>query len=175
MTNEEIIEGCARNSRKHQEELYNLFAKKMYGVCLMYAKDRDEAQDILHDGFFKIFKKFNQYNSGHFLEGWIRKIIVNTAIDYLRKKNKFRKVAWEEQVIERGNNVSESRDENDIQQIIGMLPLGARTVFNLYTVEGYKHEEIAEKLEISISTSKTQFMRAKQILKNLVGNHFPQK
>ena len=175
MESNEIIEGCRSGDRKSQEALYNLYSKKMYNVCLIYCKDRDEAQDILHDSFFKVFKKIRQYNDGNSIEAWIRRITVNTSIDYLRKKNKFKKIINEEQVKEPVNNISQERDEKDIQQIIGMLPMGARTVFNLYTIEGFNHEEIAEKLSISISTSKTQFMRAKQILKELVSFHFPTK
>lgn len=167
---EEIIQGCYQNSRKHQEELYNLYAAKMLGVCLTYTKDRDVAQDILHDGFFKIFKKFNQYDASWSLQGWVRRIIVNTAIDYFRKTNRITSMDFQESINLAGgyNATSETTKTNDLSLLINMLPMGARTIFNLYTIEGYQHNEIAEMLSISEGTSKSQLSKAKSVLRELV-------
>jgi RNA polymerase sigma-70 factor (ECF subfamily) len=171
---DEIIEGCREGSRKHQEALYNMFASKMFGVCLTYTRDRDLAQDILHDGFFKVFKKFHQYNEDWSLFAWVRRIIVNTAIDHFRKTNRITNVDFQEAEYLGGSydDVSESFKTADLSQIINMLPIGARTVFNLYVVEGYKHREIAGILNISAGTSKSQLSKAKSVLKELVNKYY---
>ena len=142
----------------------------MYGVCLTYTKDRDLAQDILHDGFFKVFKKFEQYNEDWSLFAWVRRIIVNTAIDHFRKTNRISNVDFQESEYLGGSfdDVSESYKTGDLSQIINMLPVGARTVFNLYVVEGYKHREIAELLNISAGTSKSQLFFAKKRLRTTI-------
>jgi len=171
---EEIIAGCRENSRKHQEALYNRFASKMFGVCLTYTKDRDLAQDILHDGFFKVFKKFDKYNDNWSLNAWIRRVIVNTAIDHFRKTNRITNVDFQESAYLAGSydEVNESSKTSDLSQIINMLPKGARTIFNLYTIEGYKHKEIADMLNISVGTSKSQLSKAKSVLRDLVNKYY---
>ena len=171
---EEIIEGCYKGSRKHQEALYNMFASKMFGVCLTYTKDRELAQDILHDGFFKVFKKFDKYDNSWSLNAWIRRIIVNTAIDHFRKTNRISNVDFQENLYLAGtfNETSEISKTSDLSDIINMLPKGAKTVFNLYTIEGYKHQEIAEMLSISEGTSKSQLSKAKSVLRDLVNKYY---
>jgi len=171
----EIIEGCYKGSRKYQEALYNRYVSKMYGICLSYAKNREEAQDILHDGFIKVYKKFNKFDQTQNIETWIRTVVVNTAIDHLRRAKKFREVGIDEQTVpiaHADDNVSETFKTKDLVEIINMLPTGAKTIFNLYTLEGYNHREIAQKLEISVGTSKSQFSRAKQLLQGLVNNYY---
>lgn len=170
----EIIAGCQEGDRKHQEALYNMFASKMFGVCLTYTKDRDLAQDILHDGFFKVFKKFDQYNPSWSLNAWIRRIVVNTAIDHFRKTNRISNVDFQESVYLAGSfdETSEISKSSDLSDIINMLPNGAKTIFNLYTVEGYKHKEIAEMLNISVGTSKSQLSKAKSVLRELVNKYY---
>lgn len=171
---EEIIEGCYKSDRKHQEALYNMFASKMFGVCLTYTKDRDLAQDILHDGFFKVFKKFEKYNDKWSLNAWIRRIIVNTAIDHFRKMNRMTNVDFQESIYLAGtyDEVTEISKTADLSDIINMLPKGAKTIFNLYTIEGYKHKEIADMLNISIGTSKSQLSKAKSVLRDLVNKYY---
>tara|TARA_B100000809_G_scaffold241829_1_gene265350 strand:+ start:702 stop:1232 length:531 start_codon:yes stop_codon:yes gene_type:complete len=171
---EEIIAGCQEGDRKHQETLYNMFSSKMFGVCLTYTRDRALAQDILHDGFFKVFKKFDQYNSSWSLNAWIRRIIVNTAIDHFRKTNRISNVDFQESVYLAGSydETSEISKSSDLSDIINMLPKGAKTIFNLYTVEGYKHKEIAEMLNISVGTSKSQLSKAKSVLRELVNKYY---
>ena len=170
----EIIEGCYKNSRKHQEALYNLYASKLLGVCLTYTSDRELAQDILHDGFFKVFKKFDQFNPEWNLFSWIRRIMVNTAIDHFRKTNRITNVDFQENEFLGGSfdNVSDQYKTADLSQLINMIPPGARTIFNLYVVEGYKHNEIAEMLNISDGTSKSQLSKAKSLLKELVNKYY---
>ena len=170
----EIISGCYENSRKHQEALYNMFSAKMFGVCLTYTKDRELAQDILHDGFFKVFKNFEKYNESFTLHAWIRRIIVNTMIDHFRKTNRISNVDFQESAYLAGqfDDVSEISKTNDLSDIINMLPKGARTIFNLYTIEGYKHKEIADIMKISVGTSKSQLSKAKSVLKDLVNKYY---
>ncbi len=151
-----------------------MFASKMFGVCLTYTKDRDLAQDILHDGFFKVFKKFEKYNDSWSINAWIRRIIVNTAIDHFRKMNRMTNVDFQEATYLAGTHdeVSEASKTGDLSEIINMLPNGAKTVFNLYTVEGYKHKEIADMLNISVGTSKSQLSKAKSVLRDLVNKYY---
>ena len=151
-----------------------MFASKMFGVCLTYTKDRELAQDILHDGFFKVFKKFDKYDSSWSINAWIRRIIVNTAIDHFRKTNRISNVDFQESAYLAGSydETSEISKTSDLSEIINMLPNGAKTVFNLYTVEGYKHQEIADMLEISVGTSKSQLSKAKSVLRDLVNKYY---
>ena len=151
-----------------------MFSSKMFGVCLTYTRDRALAQDILHDGFFKVFKKIDQYNSSWSLHAWIRRIIVNTAIDHFRKTNRISNVDFQESAYLAGSydETSEISKSSDLSDIINMLPKGAKTIFNLYTVEGYKHKEIAEMLNISVGTSKSQLSKAKSVLRELVNKYY---
>lgn len=170
----EIIKGCYENSRKHQEALYNRYAAKMFGVCLTYTKDREVAQDILHDAFFKVFKSFKKYKESYSINAWIRRIVVNTAIDHFRKTKRMTNVDFQEVDYLAGSydDVNEQAKTSDLSEIINMLPVGARTVFNLYTVEGYKHKEIADMLDISEGTSKSQLSKAKSVLRELVDKYY---
>ena len=165
-----LIKGCKKGDRDSQEALYRKFAADMYALCLSYTNDEGSAQDILQEGFLKVFRKINNFNQSGSFEGWVRKIIVNTAIDHLRKEKKIYNY------IEYSN--SESIAENpsiyqrlNLEQIlvfIQTLPEGARTILNLFAIEGYSHREISEKLSISVGTSKSQFNRAKNLLKAMI-------
>jgi RNA polymerase sigma-70 factor (ECF subfamily) len=164
----EIIKGCLKNERKSQKLLYDKYAKYMYRICLGYVNDQDTAQDILQDGFIKIFKNIKNYNENGSLSGWIRKIIVNTAIDYLRSKKRLDNLLEYDDAIKCMDNNNEGVKNINIEAIllkVNKLPDGARTVFNLYALEGYSHKEIAQQLEITEGTSKSQLSRAKSILK----------
>mgnify|MGYP006283374131 CR=1 FL=1 len=168
---EELIEGCRNHDRKFQELLYEKYAKKMYGICLSYAKDRTMAQEILQDGFIKVFNKINGFRKEGSLEGWIRRIITNTALDHLRKKSKLYEFFDENSEVEEerlDNSILDNIHADGIFKLIKQLPEGAKAVFNLYAVEGYTHREIAEKLEITEGTSKSQFKRARSLLKALL-------
>ena len=172
-TDEELIKGCIRNDRKYQELLYRKFSKTMYAVCLSYAKDRSAGQDILQDGFVKVFEKIKTYQSEGSLEGWIRRIITNTAIDHYRKRatlNKFIDFDPEPSDHNGQNTVSDSLHAEELLQQVRKLPDGAQVIFNLYAVEGFSHKEISEKLQISEGTSKSQVNRARTLLQKLLND-----
>ncbi|WDF69236.1 sigma-70 family RNA polymerase sigma factor [Sphingobacterium oryzagri] len=164
---ETLWSGCLKGERKAQFGLYQLFSKKMYTVCLRYARSEDDANDILQLGFIKVFQKCTFFDNKGSLEGWIRKIMVNTAIENHRKHS----LAYFESVEEKHDSIAGSlQTENNVQykdllSIIQTLPLGYRTIFNLYVIDGYSHREIAEQLAISESNSKSQLSRARQWLK----------
>mgnify|MGYP006282821215 FL=1 len=165
----EIVEGCKKNDRKFQELLYRKYAKKMYGICMSYTKDRPMAQDILQDGFVKVFKKIRSFKGEGSLEGWIRKIIVNTALDSLRKKTQSYEFIDENSEVEEAKidqTVLDNIHYDALIHMVSQLPDGARTIFNLYALEGLTHKEIAEKLNITAGTSKSQYKRARALLQN---------
>mgnify|MGYP006289994647 FL=1 len=167
----ELVQGCRNNDRKYQELLYRKFAKKMYGICMSYTKDRSMAQEILQDGFVKVFKKIDGFREEGSLEGWIRRIITNTALDHLRQKSKLYEFIDDNKEVEEerlDNSILDKINADGIFNLIKQLPEGAKAVFNLYAVEGYSHKEIAEKLEITEGTSKSQFKRARSLLKTLL-------
>ncbi|HYC40798.1 MAG TPA: RNA polymerase sigma factor [Chitinophagaceae bacterium] len=153
-----------------QEELYRRFSGRMYGVCLRYASNAEEAEDILQEGFIKIFKKLESFRSEGSFEGWIRRIFVNTAIEHFRRKKYLQPVTEKEETSIEGKYISVLDDlaEQDILGLVQQLSPGYRTVFNMYVVEGYTHKEIADMLGISEGTSKSQLSRAKVILQDLV-------
>jgi RNA polymerase sigma factor (sigma-70 family) len=153
-----------------QQELYNRFAPKMYGVCLRYASNAEEAEDILQEGFIKVFKKIESFRGDGSFEGWIRRIFVNTAIEHYRKKIYLQPITDVEENTVEGNylNVLDNLAEKDIIHLVQQLSPGYRTVFNMYVVEGYTHKQIAEVLGISEGTSKSQLSRAKMILQEMV-------
>ncbi len=153
--------------------MYKHFAAKMYSVIVTYVKDREVAQDILHDSFMKVFKKIHQFQTGSNIEVWVRRVVVNTTIDHLRKTKRLRASDVEElSIAGDGETPLEKLQVMDLREIINMLPSGAKVVFNLYANEGYTHKEIAERLDISTGTSKSQYSRARNILKNLVNQYY---
>lgn len=169
----DLIRGCLDGDRRMQEALYNRFSPRMYAVCLRYAGNEDEAEDILQEGFIKIFKKLDSFRSEGSFEGWIRRIFVNTAIEHFRRKKYMQSVSEKEENTIEGNDVSvlDKMAAKDIMALIKQLSPGYRTVFNMYVVEGYTHKEIADMLGISEGTSKSQLSRAKVILQDLVRKH----
>lgn len=166
----DLIEGVLRGDRKMQQELYHRFAPKMYAVCLRYASNAEEAEDILQEGFIKIFNKIGSFRGDGSFEGWIRRIFVNTAIEQFRKKTYLKPLTEVEENTVEGKYLSvlDNLAEKDIIQLVQQLSPGYRTVFNMYVVEGYTHKQIAELLGISEGTSKSQLSRAKLILQDLV-------
>lgn len=146
--------------------LYKRYASKLYPICLSYCKDRQAAQDVLQDAFMKVFDKIKSFKGEGNLEGWIRRIVVNTAIDSLRKNVRKNSYIQEEVKTkeEWSENFLSNFDINMVYAAIGRLPEGAKVIFNLYAVEGYTHKEIAEELAISEGTSKSQYSRAKSLL-----------
>src|SRR5829696_7711202 len=173
----DLIEGCLKGSRKMQYELYGRFAPKMYGVCLRYAANAEEAEDILQEGFIKVFRKMESFRSEGSFEGWIRRIFVNTAIEYYRKKTYLQPITEHEENTVEGKYVSvlDNLAEKDIIKLVQQLSPGYRTVFNMYVVEGYTHKQIADALNISEGTSKSQLSRAKLILQDLVKKYLDRR
>lgn len=175
MTNlEETIKKCASGDRKAQTALYNQFAPKMYGVCLNYSKDAAEAEDNLQDGFIRVFTKIGQFGFKGSFEGWMRRIMVNTALEKFRKHNHLYPVE-DMMVFEGIQNEEEtlsSISADDLLRIIQELPPRYRMVFNLYAIEGYSHQEIAKLMEINEGTSKSNLSRARVILQKKVIDNF---
>jgi len=159
-----LIKKAITNNREAQQLLFEEYSPKMLGVCRQYVKDLHHAEDLLLQGFLKVFTNLHRFKHEGSFEGWIRIIMVNTCITYLRKKNLI-DLSDEDYVFNDSATESlENTSVEDIQKLIDQLPEGYKIVFNLYAIEGYKHSEIAEKLEISESTSKTQLFKARKLL-----------
>lgn len=165
-----IIKACIEGNRLGQEELYRLVAPKMYGVCLQYTGNEDDAKDIMQDGFIKVFRKIEQFSGKGSLEGWIRRILVNTALEKYRSKVHLQSIDEHDNInVEIVDQyVLESMTAEEIAQLIQNLSPKYRLVFNLYAVEGYSHKEIAEKMGITEGTSKSNLSRARVILQQKV-------
>ncbi len=173
----DLIKGCILGERRMQEELYLRFSSRMYAVCLRYAANTEEAEDILQEGFIKVFSKLTSFRNDGSFEGWIRRIFVNTAIEHFRRKRYMQPVTENEEKNIEGNYLSALDDmaEKDILALIRQLSPGYKTVFNMYVIEGYTHKEIADMLGISEGTSKSQLSRAKIILQDLVREFIEQR
>jgi RNA polymerase sigma factor (sigma-70 family) len=171
---EDILRGCKKKKRQYQEILYRKYARKMYGICLSYSGDRDLAQDILQDAFVKIFKKIKDFKKEGSLEGWMSRIVSNTAIDHLRKRTREHKYITDKEEVREEiyePDAIENMKAQDVLDLVAKLPDGARMIFNLYALEGYTHKEIAAKLNIAEGTSKSQFNRARKMLMSLLSKH----
>ncbi|HEY1115975.1 MAG TPA: RNA polymerase sigma factor [Chitinophagaceae bacterium] len=173
----DLIAGCISGDRKMQRELYERYSAKMFGVCLRYAGNTEEAEDILQEGFIKVFRKIGSFRGEGSFEGWIRRIFVNTAIEQFRRKTYMQPITEREENSVEATYLSvlDSLAEKDIIKLVQQLSPGYRTVFNMYVVEGYTHRQIAESLGISEGTSKSQLSRAKIILQDLVKQHIEKK
>ncbi len=163
---EEIIDGCRRNKTSMQALLFQMFSDKMYGVCLYYSGSSDEAEDLLHDGFMKVFENIKNYQSTGNFEGWMRRIFVNEALMYYRRSKKTVVRDNFEEIIEDIHDADQEKqlDNETMMRLISELPPQYRLVFNLHAIEGHKHKEIAEMLEITEGTSKSNLARARVIL-----------
>jgi RNA polymerase sigma factor (sigma-70 family) len=174
MQDDELIAGCLEGSQHHFKVLYDKYAYSLYGICRRYSKDEDEAKDVLQDGFIKVFTQLKTFDSNKGLfEGWLKRIIVNQAIDgYRKKKAMINSMPADEVSDEIPDDVVET-DEFDFshEELLGMireLPDGYRTVFNLFVMENLGHRDIAGLLGISENTSKTQFFKARNLLKGKI-------
>ncbi|HNO70214.1 MAG TPA: RNA polymerase sigma factor [Bacteroidia bacterium] len=171
MTDAELVKACIEKNPNAQRLLFERFCRKMMGICLRYASLKDEADDMLQNGFIKVFEKIETYRAEGSLEGWIRKIIVNEALTYLRKNKKLKmnvdidNLAYD---IPSNNPIGEQLNEKELLKMIQRLPIGFRTIFNMYAIEGYSHKEIANQLGISEGTSKSQYSRARIHLQNML-------
>ncbi|MCX8020319.1 MAG: sigma-70 family RNA polymerase sigma factor [Chitinophagaceae bacterium] len=170
ITETDLINGCLAGDRRMQEELYRRFSARMYAVCLRYAGNTEEAQDLLQEGFIKVYKKLNSFRGEGSFEGWMRRIFVNTAIEHFRKKRYLMPVTEKEENTMESDYLTglDQLSTKEIMDLIQKLSPGYRTVFNMYVVEGFTHKEIADMLGISEGTSKSQLSRAKVILQKMV-------
>jgi len=168
----DLIEGCILGNPVMQKNLYDKYAPKMYGICLRYAANSEDAKDILQDGFVKVFINLSKFKAMGSFEGWMRRIFVNTAIELYRKKNQLYAISenQEENIPNQDISALDELEAEDIIRLISELPNGYRTVFNLFAVEGYSHKEIATMMKISEGTSKSQYARAKAWLQEKIGN-----
>lgn len=165
MTEQQLIQGCKKQDRLTQNHVYKTYGPKVMGICKRYMKDHERAEEMVMNTFLTVFQKISQYNNQGSFEGWILRIAVNCCLMELRKKTHFKdEVSTDDVSIPVLNNDSDLwRD--DVEKMLNYLPEGARIVFNLYAIEGYKHAEIAEQLGISEGTSKSQLSYAKEKLK----------
>lgn len=177
-----IVQGCKKGKRKAQAALYDKYASSMRAICIRYLGVRPEAEDILHDALIKALSKISQFNQKGSLEGWLKRIAMTTSIDYL---NKSKKLLFDTQTasvdIENiGENESEEEtnfyvelsnqkiDKTKVLEVIKSLPDGYRAILNMYVIDGLKHKEISERLDISVNTSKSQLSRARKMMKDKI-------
>jgi RNA polymerase sigma-70 factor (ECF subfamily) len=171
MTEELMLTGCIKNNASAQEALYNRFSPRMLGVCYRFAKNREDAEDMLQEGFIKVFTQIHQYRNEGALEGWIRRIIVHTCINILKKNKKFADsvdIIHATSVHVKEEMIPSIMQAKQVVECIRTLPLGYKTVLNLYAIEGYSHKEIADMLDIEESTSRSQYTRAKAMLEEIL-------
>src|SRR6476660_516807 len=171
MTEEQMLAGSIKNNAAAQEALYNRFSPRMLGVCYRFAKNREDAEDMLQEGFIKVFTQLHQYRGDGALEGWIRRIIVHTCINTLKKNKKFSEsvdIIHANSIFIREDMIPSIMQAKQVVECIRMLPLGYRTVLNLYAIEGFSHREIGNLLEIEESTSRSQYTRAKAMLEEIL-------
>ena len=170
MTERELIEGCIREDRKCQRELFTRYAGKMLTVCRRYARHQMEAEDILQDAFIKVFDNIAKFQFKGSFEGWVRRVVVNTALKNYQKssfqKERIGLEPYDDRPLE-PTAISHLQEE-ELLKLINNLPDGYRVVFNLYVIEGYSHKEIADTLEIGESTSRSQLVKARKMLKDQI-------
>jgi RNA polymerase sigma-70 factor (ECF subfamily) len=165
-----LINACINGDREAQNKLYNLYSSRMFSVCFRYSRTKEEAEDTFHEGFMKVFKNLEKFNKTGSLESWIKRIMVNTAIDKYRKnlhnvsEHKV-DISYLDLNLQCSEEVHDKINAEEIMQLVQKLPPGYRIVFNLYAIEGFKHREIAEKLGISEGTSKSNLSDARILLK----------
>jgi len=166
----EIVNRCKQNDSKAQELLFTSYSKSLYGICCRYIKNRDDAEDVLQDSFIKIFLNLNKFKAEGNFEGWMKRITVNTALTYLKEKQKIKFESADKLFIvdEVETDIEEDIKAEYILECLNELPTGYRTIFNLYLVEGFSHKEIADQLGIKESTSRSQYSKARQYLIELI-------
>jgi len=170
---DELVKGCLKRDRNAQQQLYDRYSSKMYAVCYRYVRHAMEAEDILVTAFTKIFERINQFKGEGSFEGWIRRIVVNEALTYLRKSRSM----YLETDLEQADRepdyeaLSDHLEAEDLLKMIEEMPAGYRVVFNMYAIDGYSHKEIADHLGISENTSKSQLSRARVYLQKILAAH----
>lgn len=172
-----LIKKCKLQDRKAQEELYRMYSGKLFLLCLKYSSDRQQAQDTLQDGFLKIFENLDQFNGKGSFEGWMTRIIINTALKKYRNRVVHLSIE-EDQVEDLEDGIEVDEEQVELSELIGFiqaLPERYRHVFNLYVMEGFSHQEISEMLKISVGTSKSNLSRARLKLQESVEAHLQLK
>lgn len=175
MTEQQLVKDCLRGKPEAQRQLYDRYAQSMLGVCYRYTKSLRDAEDVLQDGFVKVFLGLPQFKGEGELGGWIRRIMVNTALNFLKRDRKYR----DEMYFSEQESLHPVTNENpavllqakDLANLIRQLPQGYQTIFNLHAVEGYSHVEIGEMLGISDGTSRSQYARARSLLIRWIEQH----
>ena len=160
-----------KSKKSSDKEIYDLYAERMFLLCYRYLNNMLDAEEVLHNGFMKVFSNLRKFKEKHenSFEYWIRKIMINECLMFLRKRNNFKLIPFDEAVtIDTGIELNDSFESEDYLKLINDLPVGYRTVFNLFAIEGYKHNEIAEILNISESTSRSQLTKARKLLKQKI-------
>ncbi|MGC6432241.1 MAG: RNA polymerase sigma factor [Jejuia sp.] len=164
-----LIKKALKNNREAQHVLFEMHAPKMLSVCRYYIKDIHQAEEAMLNGFFKVFKNLKHYRAEGSFEGWIRRIMIRESISYLRQKKSIEFVSNEDvSTVDYSNSLQTDLEVNDIQKLIDALPEGYRMVFVMYAIEGYKHHEIAEVLNITAGTSKSQLFKARKLLQEQI-------
>ena len=170
----ELVRGCLQGNALYQKKLFEKFYVKMLGICLRYAKDADEGQDILQDGYIKVFQKLEGFDFNCPLEAWVRKIMINTAIDKYRSTARqpiANDIDLAYEIVD-DSNVLNDINLNDLLVMIQKLPAGYRMIFNMHVIEGFNHREIADELQISEGTSKSQLAKAKTFLQKMIKREY---
>ena len=173
-TEKELVDGCIKNSRQHQERLYRKFFPAMMRMCMRYTKDEDDAIMIVNDGFLRVFKKIDQFAFKGSLEGWIRRVVFNSISSYFRKNSKYLQFfVFEENAMaipskETMTNVLDDMFYDDLLQRVNQLPDRQKMVFRLYAIDGYSHIEIAKTLNIPLGTSKWLLSEARKVLRSMI-------
>lgn len=172
MTDQELIQGCIREDRKCQQEVFRRYSGKMLVVCLRYARHRMEAEDLMQDAFIKVFDNISRFKFEGSFEGWIRRIVINTALkNYSKKSFKKEQIGVEYYPdIPMEPTIYAHLNEEELLKLVAQLPDGYRIVFNLYAIEGYSHKEIAELLSIQESTSRSQLVKARKMLQQKISH-----
>jgi len=171
MTEELMLQGCLNNLASAQEALYNRFSPRMLGVCYRYARNREDAEDMLQEGFIKVYSQIHQFRGTGALEGWIRRIIVHTCINVIKRNKKFSDsvdLVHASSIQINENNIPSILQAKQVVECIRLLPIGYRTVLNLYAIEGFSHKEIGAILDIEESTSRSQYTRARALLEDIL-------
>ena len=171
MDEQSLIAGCIKGNQIAQKTLFDSFSPKFFALCLRYMKSTDDAEDVLQEGMVKIFTKLPEYKGKGSFEGWMRRIVVNTCLDQIRKNQKLKfdvSIDKEEYKLSMNAHILENMSANELIEEIKKMPPGYRVVFNMFAIEGYSHQEIAEKLGVKESTSKSQYLRARAYLKERI-------
>ena len=171
MTEDALLHGCLKNNAAAQKALYLKFSSKMLVVCYRYGHNKEDAEDMLQEGFIKVFSQIHTFENRGALEGWIRRIIVHTCINNLKKNKRFNEsvdLIHANSIQVREENIPSIIQAKEVVDCIRLLPIGYRTVLNLYAIEGFSHKEIAGMLDIEESTSRSQYTRAKAMLEDIL-------